>query len=726
MNTPASSRGTPPPAGPAGRVAPGVDEPWWTLSAGAARAALLDADGRPVLLGADRAALLAALRARVAGFTPEWTGTGADDAGDALQRLFALMAEAVAVRVDRLPAKLLVEHLRIAGLSPLPASPARVLLRLTATAAAGPGVQVPAGFQAGAPGPEGSEVVLETTDDMWVSPAELATVAVGRPATGLLPGPVDEVTPGEGVHAAGFAPFGSPTAPGSALWLGFTSPQAPAGGLSLAFVAAPRPGGPASAVRGAVAPSEPDPPHLRWSVLDGTSFAAADVLVDDTGGLTTTGTVHLRLPDGWRPGRPPGGAHLPEAHWLRARLTGGAYAEPPRLVGVLPHTVLATAVRTVRDEVLSPAPSGAPGEDEDAGVRLRVAATPVVPGSLTVTVADDAAAPLFPLPGPAVPGATSPLPVWREVPDLQRAGPADRVFALDAETGVLTFGDGVHGVALPPGVGNVRAVAYRTGGGRQGAVAAGAATVLRTAVPGVASVTNPLPGTGGTDGEPFAAAVRRGTAEIRTAGRAVTPADHALLALRAPGARIARAHAVPGHHPDLPGARLPGVVGVYVVPPDEDPATPGAPVPAPGDLAAVAEHLTRRLAPTGITVVAAAPRYVRVDARIVLEPATGADRVGAVRRAEDGLRRFLHPLTGGAGGDGWPFGGTLVHTDLVRRLLADDAVAAVPLLALTVDGLPVPPCTDTPLPAQALVRVGRVTASVVAGNTTDTATGKGR
>ncbi|MER5465059.1 putative baseplate assembly protein [Streptomyces sp. NPDC002668] len=710
---------------PSARLAPGADEPWWTLSAGAARTALLDGDGRPVLLGAAREDLVAALRARAGGFTPDWTGTGPDDAGDALLRLFALMAEAVAARVDRLPGKLLVEHLRIAGVSPLPAAPAQVLLRLTATAAAGAGVQVPAGFQAGAPGEDGAEVVMETVDDMWVSPAELTSLAVGRPATGILPGSVDEVTPGQEPYADGFLPFGDRSAPGSALWLGFTAPQALEGGLSLAFVAAPRPGGPAAAARGVVAPPEAAPPQLRWSVLDGDTFREADVVVDHTGNLAGTGTVQLRLPTGWRPGRPPGGAQLPEARWLRVRLTTGTYAEPPRLAAVLPHTVLASAVRTVRDEVLSPAPADPREQDGGAGVRLRLATAPVVPGSLTVTVADDPAAPLFPVDG-ATPTTHDSLPVWREVPDLVLAGPADRVFSLDADTGVLTFGDGVHGVALPPGVGHVRAVGYRTGGGRQGAVAADTATVLRTAVPGVASVTNPLPGTGGTDPEPFGATVRRGAAEIRTAGRAVTPADHALLALRAPGARIARAHAVPGHHPDHPGARLPGIVGIYLVPPDEDPATAGAPLPSAGDLEAVADHLTRTLAPTGITVVAAAPRYVRVDARIVLALAMGADRAAAVRRAEDGLRRFLHPLDGGDRGDGWPFGGPLIHTTLARRLLIDEEVAAVPLLTLTVDGLPVQPCTDTPLPPHALIRVGRVTASVVADTTANATTQKGR
>ncbi|MFB6937911.1 putative baseplate assembly protein [Streptomyces chartreusis] len=701
---------------PADRAAPGVDEPWWTLSAGRGRDAVLDADAAPALLGAGRDALLAALRTRVPGFTPEWTGTGPDDAGEALLRLYALMAEAVAARVDRLPRKLLTEHLRIAGISPLPATPARVLLRLTATASAGPGVQVPSGFQAAASGPNGTEIILETADDMWVSPAELTTVATGRPGQGILPGPVDEVTPGQGPYADGFAPFGTDSAPGSALWLGFTAPEAPAGGVSLAFVAAPRPGGPASVAWGAAVLALPPLPDLRWSVLDGTTFRPADVVSDGTGGLTATGTVHLGLGAGdWRPGRPPGGTHLPEARWLRVRIASGRYAEPPLLADVWPHAVSADAAWTVRDEVLTPAPE-LPGEsDGGAGARLRVAETPVVPGSLTVTVADDASAPLFP-PTPSArssSGSAAPA-LWREVPDLADAGPADRVFTLDPATGVLAFGDGVHGVAVPPGIGNVRALRYRTGGGRAGAVPAETATTLRTAVAGVASVTNPLPGTGGTDAEAFDATVGRGAAEIRTAGRAVTPADHALLALRAPGARIARAHAVPGHHPDHPGTRLPGVVGVYLVPPDENPVTPGAPVPEAGDLAAVAAHLGDRLAPTGPTVVTAAPRYVRVDARVTLVPVAHADRSAVPRRAEESLRRYLHPLNGGADGAGWPFGGSLTHTALLRHLLADDDVSAVALLALTVDGLPTAPCADVRLPAHSLVRAGRITVSVLA------------
>ena len=51
---------------------------------------------------------------------------------------------------------------------------------------------------------------------------------------------------------------------------------------------------------------------------------------------------------------------------------------------------------------------------------------------------------------------------WTEATDLQRAGPADRVFAVTAD-GRVVFGDGQHG-AQPP-AGSAVSVTYRTGVG---------------------------------------------------------------------------------------------------------------------------------------------------------------------------------------------------------------------------------------------------------------------
>jgi predicted phage baseplate assembly protein len=355
--------------------------------------------------------------------------------------------------------------------------------------------------------------------------------------------------------------------------------------------------------------------------------------------------------------------------------------------------VAATAARTIFDEPLEPIQDPA-AMSTTARRRFRLSQVPILAGSVVVEVDDDPATDLF---GTTTGSAAQ----WQEVQSLVGYGPDDRVFVVDYATGEVTFGDGVNGAAVPLGFRNVRAVRYRVGGGTAGAVLAGAVTNVVTALPFVTRVNNPFPATGGSDAEPDDDVMRRGVGELRSRGRAVAPADYGLLAVSAPGASVARAHGVPGLHPELRGKPIPGVVGVLVVPPAGDSGEP--PVPTAATLRAVADFLTREVAPAGITVVAGPVRFrrVAVEARVVLDP--GQDRAGVLTRAGDAVTQYLDPLVGGENGAGWPFGGAVRHTPLVRRLLAVDGVLAVSGLSLTVDGLRLSPCTDHAIPPNDLV-----------------------
>jgi len=332
------------------------------------------------------------------------------------------------------------------------------------------------------------------------------------------------------------------------------------------------------------------------------------------------------------------------------------------------------------------------------GGPLRLQRAPVLAESLILEVAE-AGFDGSPAPGDGgaegEPPAAAGVVRWREVDDLAAWGPEDLVYRLDPQSGVLTFGDGVHGAPLPPGFRHVRALRYRVGGGAAGAVAAGAASTALSSAPFLTGVKNPRPASGGTDLEPRSRTLRRGPEEIRARERAVTVADYTLLALRARGARVARAHALAGVHPVFPGRAIPGVVAVFVVPRDSAPGEP--PVPGQDDLRAVASTLAADWAPVGVEVVAAAPRYrrVRVEADVLLDPA--ADPGRTVTAALDTVDAFLHPLTGGDDGEGWPFGRTLEHNDLLRRLAALPDIRAVPRLILVVDGRRLRSCTDVPL-----------------------------
>ncbi|MFD8282236.1 putative baseplate assembly protein [Streptomyces solisilvae] len=651
---------------------------------------------QPELVEATREAVRADVRGRIAGYTPDWTDPDRQDAGVALVRLFGTQAEPVLGRVNRLPEKVLAEHLSTAGVRRRPAGAAATLLEFTVNPPDGASVLVPAGFQSAASTPAG-QIVYETDQDLYATPATLADLAVQEAGTlqALPLGPAGPSRP--------FEPFGRDPRPGNALWIGLAGPAAPYPRLSLGFVVVAAP--PAPAASGGTVPLPlPPAPLLRWDVLDGTRLVPAELMRDSTAGFGAGGTVELRVPRSWEPGSPSG--TRPRLRWLRLRIAHGAFAGPaPVLSGLRLNVVAATAARTIRDEPLQPVQDPTTGGRR----RMKLSQVPILAGSVVIEVDDDTGGDVFGTTAGTAAGATAGTTAgtasrWREVESLAGYGAEDRVFTVDHESGEVTFGDGVSGAAVPPGFRNVRAVRYRVGGGSAGAVAAGAVNGVVTALPFVTRVANPFPASGGTDAEPDADAMRRGAGELRARGRAVAPADYGQLATRAPGASVARARGVPGLHPDFAGAPIPGVVGVLVVPPVPPGDAPDEPpVPTAATLKAVADFLSREAAPAGVTVVAAPAPYrrVAVESWVALDP--DLDRAAVLARAGDAVRTYLDPLRGGEDGAGWPFGGALRHTALVRRLLAVDGVLAVTRLSLTVDGVRRPPCTDHALPPHTLV-----------------------
>jgi predicted phage baseplate assembly protein len=630
---------------------------------------------QPELVEATREAVRADVRGRIAGYTPDWTNPDRQDAGVALVRLFGTQVEPVLARVNRLPEKLLAEHLITAGVRRRPAGAATALLEFRVSPPDGSSVLIPAGFQAAA----SRQVTYETDRDLYATPATLGAIAA-QEAGALQSIPMGQAGPGRP-----FAPLGREPEPGNSLWIGLAGNASPYPLLSLGFVVVASPPTPADSGT----PVFPTP-LLRWDVLNGTKFVPAEVVRDDTNGLRASGTLELRVPQSWAPGRPPGSRPGPAMRWLRLQIAHGVFASPPMLSGLRLNMVGATAARTILNEPLQPIQDTlATGRR-----RMRLSQVPILAGSVVIEVDDDPSGDVF---GTTTGSASR----WQEVESLAGFDADDRVFVVDHETGEVLFGDGVNGAAVPPGFRNVRAVRYRVGGGSAGSVPAGAVNGVITALPFVIGVNNPFPASGGTDPEPDADAMRRGVGELRSRGRAVAPADYGLMATRAPGADVARAHGVPGLHPQFAGKPIPGVVGVLVVPPADESGEP--PVPTAATLQAVADFLTREVAPVGVTVVAAPAQFrqVVVEAWVALDP--DLERAGVLSRAGDAVTTYLDPLRGGDNGAGWPFGGALRHTSLVRRLLSVDGVLAVSQLSLTVDGIRLPPCADHAIPPNTLV-----------------------
>jgi predicted phage baseplate assembly protein len=644
----------------------------------------------PQLLVPTRQAVRSQVAARVPAFTPEWKSRRPDDGGRALVRVYGTVAEAVNVRVNRTPRALALDHLAIAGVRALQARPGRAVLGIEVAERATAPIEVPSGSAFLAPGgPE--PVVLETTQRCVALPGKLAAVAV------LADGWLVDDQPSD---LGGLAPFGRhPTVPAE-LWLGIEAPIAPTGLVSFAveYVAAAE----REAVGADATVARVAPPTLRWEAMTSAGPAELPVEHDDTSGLSRSGVLSLRVDTAaaWIRRTLPGRAEDPPLYWVRARLVTADYPPRLRLARVTLNGTAATAARSVRGEVLEPI-----GRSITGRASYRLSQIPVVPGSVLIDVTD---ASTDPFGEESVDAVTS---AWEETDDLASLRADDQGFALDGATGIVTFGDGVHGRAVPDGYRNVVARVYATGGGTAGLPAPGDVVSSERSIPSLTGATV-LTITTGADAETDGELVLRGPAEICGRGRAVAPGDYATMALGAKGVDIARAHCLPGRDPRSIGGPVPGVVGVIVVP---DVAGAGTrPRPSPEALGAVADHLAREVGVLGAEVVAAAPTYREISVQAVLVARAGTDLAAAGSAARDAIDAWLHPLHG-AGGTGWPFGGAVEWDALTRLLLTRvEALTAVSRLALRIDGRRLPACTDAAIEPGELVWPGSHLLEVVA------------
>jgi predicted phage baseplate assembly protein len=630
----------------------------------------------PELLTERRQQLLDELAGHAASFTPEWTDRRPDDAGVAIAKVHATLLETAHRRLNRLPRRLALDYLDAAGVRALAGTPALALGAIEVGEGAPGPIEVASGTvfltQEGPSGP-----VLETTNGCSALPGRPAALAVL--AGGWLS--LDQLTPPYGVQ-----PFGVRPHPPAELWLGLELPATPAGSLSLG-VRLLLPPGRAAADSVADRPIDP-PPLLRWEAMTAAGAVELALEFDGTRGLAHTGVIAFRVPAGlaWTPALRTGQTGGTPLRWLRARLLTSIFPAEVRLREILLNGVGAVAARSVRDEIAEPVDRPATG-----GSRYRLAQVPVLPGSVVVEVAESAGL-----------AAADTITTWSEIPSLAAAQPDDRVFTLDPATGILSFGDGFAGRAVPEGYRNVVARVYRTGGGTAGLPRPGDLLAPELSVPDltglrVAAITT------GSAAETATDLLRRGPAVIRSRRRAVAAADYGTAALATPGVDIARAHCLPGLDPTAAGAQ-PGTLGVVVVPHAATRARP--PSPDPDTLQAVADHLAGRTGVAGARVVAVAPRYREVSVQGVLVGATGWDLARLVSTARDRIDDWLSPLTGGDG-SGWPFGEPVRWNALVRMLLERvPGLEAAAQVSFGVDGRRLAACADVALAQGELVWPG--------------------
>ena len=315
--------------------------------------------------------------------------------------------------------------------------------------------------------------------------------------------------------------------------------------------------------------------------------------------------------------------------WLRITAPGGGDATL-LWAGVNAATVSQQSL--VAGEVLS---NGTGSPDQT----VQLANTPVVPGTVTLQVG----------------GA-----MWKEVSDLYTAGPevpvpdlrlppgaptsppsTSSAYTLDPTTGIVTFGDGMHG-ARPAQEATIRAD-YAYGAGAAGNVGPASISAGSALPPGV-KVTNPIRTWGGADAQSVSEGETQIPRYLQYRDRAVSADDFDAIVRRTPGITIGRLDVIPAFNPELspnaPGDAA-GAVTLMLIP-AVDADHPNAPQPDQPFLDAVCAYIDpRRLVTTEVFL--RGPNYVPISLSVGFTAVAGYSIATVSDRGEGGAERVPRP-----------------------------------------------------------------------------------
>jgi predicted phage baseplate assembly protein len=580
---------------------------------------------------------------------PEWSEHNLSDPGITLVELFAWLTEAIIYRLNRVPEKLHVTLLNLLGIELEPPVAATTKVRFKLAAPATEPLTIPGGItEVGTVRtPSEEAIVFQTSEDFTIPAARPTAYAVKRG------GAVKDVGVGGGYakpKGPDQAAFGSPPKAGDALYLCFNTSLA---NILLELDVD------CSQARGAGV--DPEDPPLRWEVSDAdqdSGWLEAEVVEDLTGGFNYgSGKVTIQLPE--RHNSVPIAGH--RGYWICCRLdtktrSGGeaaaSYTHPPEIhsITAAPIGALIPATHSTRvvTEDLGES-DGTPGQLFE--FRFYPILDPTPEEHLEVLNPD-----------------TLEWERWEQVESFVESKPSAKHYVLNAAAGHIELGPAIrvpdgswrqYG-AVPRKNAQLRFTRYRYGGGRQGNVAAGTLSVLKSAIPGVDTVSNLRPAFGGVDAETLESARQRAAMEIRTRYRAVTPDDFEFLCGEA-SPRVARAVCLP------PGED--GMVRVHILPmvaPGDRKLTVDELTPDEGLLTEVAEYLDERRV-IGMSLELLPVKLRGVSVVVNLQASINADLDRVEQDVGYALYTYLNPLVGGHTeglGEGWEFGRSLNQGEL--------------------------------------------------------------
>lgn len=584
---------------------------------------------------------------------PHWTDFNPSDPGITVVELLAWMTEMIIYRLNRIPEKNYLKFLELMGVRLRPQQPARawIVCKTAERASQADLGKVAAGTRLSTTEIDGERIGFETDQDLHLSAAKVIKVVFShRAADGsetvadLYPQAQDLVS----------SPMELPIFWGEA-GAGIGSPTVSHDGGGYEFsIAVDLPKISPFLVR-LLPLSKAGSQNITWQYSSPSGWQDIKPILDGSNGLRQTGIVEFEQLSGWAKRL----EYASDGYWLRAVCRPPEPYFLPRFKGLHLNAVGAIQAESHRNEILG----SSTGEPYQI---FRFVRNPLLPEPEIIVreldhPTEKQAQDIKKLLNGNVIESPTGLGLWvrwHEKENLFASSPSDRHYTLDLQKGEISFGDGRRGMVPPTGMDNIRANRYYTGGGSRGNVGRNTIITLNTPVAFVTAVSNPGPAGGGADLEGVEEAKLRAPWMLKHRYRAVTTEDFEHLAKEASG-EVAKALCFAEE----------GRIEMVIVPKGR-----------PDDLSErlelggllrqkVQAYLDeRRLITTRLSVVGPVYKQVYLDAKIVLLPEKAGIQTQLMNELTKELRRFLHPLEGGASGEGWPLGRS-IHISEIYYLL---------------------------------------------------------
>lgn len=588
--------------------------------------------------------LLEEARTLIPRYAPEWTDHNLSDPGITFIDLFAWLTEATLYRINLITDRHRLKYLKLLGVRPEPAHASKVDITLVSSKK-----ELLEEGTIVVTEQSGKSVYFELDEEITAVPVNLKKVIVDE-ITGVF-----DRTDANEKDDLFYTPFGLNVRKNSAFYIGFDNSSD-----TVSFVCylyendLIEPGKHGNESEYAFKNAE-----LSWQYSglseDGTKMEWKSISpkFDGTEGFKKSGRLLFEEIKGWKSTTIPISKDNDNTpyYWLRCIVEESGFEYPPRINTVKLNTISATHGLTTKDE----------REWTSIGLPhqvFKLSKKPVLNKSIFLEI-----------------DGTQ----WEEVDDLDGSGPGDNHFILDRKNGEIEFGDGLFG-RVPPVGSTINVKKYRIGGGEEGNVL----EELEWTIGEVndMNITNHHPASGGAEAETIDDAVARFQKDLRIPYTTVTSEDFEYIAKNTPSLRVAKAKAIPNHHPEK--GDIKGSVTIAVIPfsPLESFEIP--PLPSEGFKDAICRHIDKhRLLGTAINIVS--PLYVKVTANVKIVPLKGFVDESIRQLVINRIDGFIHPIKGWTEGTGWPIGRIVSRSEIYEVIEAIDGVDCVIGVSLSGD-----------------------------------------